>query len=218
MAKIIMIIGDSGSGKTYSLKTLPEGSTAVLTATGKELSFANDNKLPLAKADYAFLKENIPKINKPVVIIDDANYLMTFENMERSEESGYGKFTDMAIHFFELFDLISKKPGEQIFYIIAHSSINEETKRREMKTVGKMLSEKIVLEGLTNTVLESSYDPLDGYIFTTHRSGVESAAKSPEGMFKEDTVKNNLFEVDAAARKFYGYKPLDTKKEAKGAK
>lgn len=211
MAKIILILGDSGSGKTASLRNLPEGSAVVLSATGKELSFTNKNKLPLAKVGYSEILKNIPKISNPIVVIDDANYLMTFENMERAGEQGYGKFTDMAIHFFEVFDAISKKESEQIFYILAHSDVNENTKRREMKTVGKMLSEKIVLEGLTNTVLESAYDPLDGYVFITQRSGVESAAKSPMGMFAEAQVENDLFKVDSIARKFYGFKAVDVK-------
>ena len=215
MAKIVIVLGDSGSGKTYSLKYLPEGSAVVMSATGKELSFADKNKLPLAKVSYADILKNVPLIKNPIVVIDDANYLMTFENMTRSSETGYGKFTDMAVHFFEVFDIISKKAGEQIFYIMAHSDTNEVTKRREMKTVGRMLSEKIVLEGLTNTILESSYDELDGYTFTTHRSDAQSAAKSPEGMFTEDKIPNNLFEVDKAARAFYGFSPIAIKKETK---
>lgn len=213
MAKIVMILGDSGSGKTASLRNLPEGSAVVLSATGKELSFENKLKLPLAKVGYAEILKNVPKISNPIVVIDDANYLMTFENMDRSSETGYGKFTDMAIHFFEVFDAISKKPGEQIFYILAHSSVNEDTKRREMKTVGKMLSEKIVLEGLTNTILESAYDPLEGYIFTTRRTDVNSAAKSPIGMFEAEQIENDLFKADKQIRKFFGFKPIVAKKE-----
>jgi len=186
-----------------------------MSATGKELSFVNKNKLPLAKVGYAEILKTIPVVKQPVVIIDDANYLMTFENMTRSSEVGYAKFTDMAIHFFEVFDAISKKAGEQIFYILAHSDVNDNTKRREMKTVGKMLSEKIVLEGLTNTVLESTYDDLDGYTFTTQRSDASSAAKSPMGMFEATKVPNDLFEIDKIARKFYGFAPITVKKETK---
>lgn len=223
MAKIVIILGDSGSGKTASLRNLPEGSGAVLSVTGKELSFINKNKLPIAKVGYKEDKaENalaiiptIAKLNQSIVVLDDANYLMTFENMKRAEETGYVKFNDMAVHFYEVFDAISKKPGEQIFYILAHSGVNEDTKRREMKTVGRMLSEKIVLEGLTNTVLESSYDDLDGYTFTTQRADAKSAAKSPMGMFAEKTIANDLFEVDKIARAFYGYAPIEAKKASK---
>lgn len=212
MAKIIIILGDSGSGKTASLRNLPKGSAVVLSATGKELSFENKNEIPLAKVGYDDIIKNIPKIDNPIVVIDDANYLMTFENMERASETGYGKYTDMAIHFFEVFDAIQKKNSEQIFYILAHSNVNEDTKRREMKTIGRMLSEKIVLEGLTNTVLESSYDPLEGYIFTTRRTDVNSAAKSPMGMFDSETIENDLFKADKTIRSFFGFKPVVAEK------
>jgi predicted ATPase len=222
VAKIVIILGDSGSGKTASLRNLPKGSAYVLSATGKELSFVNKNELPLQKVNYIGNKEDniasvvkaIATFNEPIVVIDDANYLMTFENMKRAGEDGWGKYTDMAVHFYEVFDAISKKPGNQIFYIMSHSEISDEG-RRQMKTVGKMLSEKIVLEGLSNIVLESSYDDLDGYNFTTQRSDAKSAAKSPMGMFEADKVPNDLYEVDKIIRKFYGFAPIAKATEKK---
>jgi len=208
MAKIVIVLGDSGSGKTASLRNLPEGSAVVMSATGKELSFVNKNKLPLAKVGYSEILNTIPKVTQPVVVIDDANYLMTFENMSRSKEEGWGKFTDMAIHFYEMFDAISKKEGEQIFYIMSHAEISELTGQRQIKTIGKMLSEKIVLEGLSNIVLESFYDELDGYVFITTRTDSRSAAKAPMGMFDKKQVPNDLYEVDKTIRQFYGFKPI----------
>ena len=215
MSKIVIVLGDSGSGKTASLRNLPEGSAVVMSATGKELSFVNKNKLPLAKVGYKEILENIPKRKEPIVIIDDANYLMTFENMNRSKEEGWGKFTEMAIHFYEIFDAIAKKEGEQIFYIMSHAEVGETTHQRQMKTIGKMLSEKIVLEGLSNIVLEATYDELDGYTFTTTRTDAVSAAKAPMDMFSEKQVKNDLYEVDKIIRKFYGFAPIVIKKEGK---
>ena len=224
MSKIVIVLGDSGSGKTASLRNLPEGSAVIMSATGKELSFVNTNKLQLGKVGYKEVKgeqaavlDAIQSIKSPVVVLDDANYLMTFENMSRSSEIGYSKFTDMAIHFYEIFDAISKKPGEQIFYIMAHSDTNEGTGRREMKTVGKMLSEKIVLEGLTNIVIESAYDELDGYTFNMQRTDSKSAAKAPMGMFEVSKTQNDLYEVDKVIRKFYGFAPISvsTPKAAK---
>lgn len=215
MAKIVIVLGDSGSGKTASLRNLPEGSAVVMSATGKELSFVNKNKIQLAKVGYAEILKTIPVVKTPIVIIDDANYLMTFENMDRAKELGYSKFTEMAVHFYEIFDAISKKTSDQIFYIIAHSDTNETTGRKEMKTVGKMLSEKIVLEGLTNIVIESSYDELDGYIFNMQRTDAKSAAKAPMGMFETAKMPNDLYEVDKVIRKFYGFAPIVVTKEVK---
>lgn len=215
MAKIVIVLGDSGSGKTASLRNLPEGSAVVMSATGKEFSFVNVNKLKLAKVGYAEIIKNIPLIKEPVVVLDDANYLMTFENMNRSKEDGWGKFTDMAIHFYEVFDAIAKKDSDQIFYIMSHSEISENTGQRQMKTIGKMLSEKIVLEGLSNIVLEATYDELDGYMFTTTRTDSKSAAKAPMGMFTEKKMTNDLFEIDKLIRKFYNFAPITIKKEIK---
>lgn len=212
MAKIVIILGNSGSGKTASLRNLPKGSAVVMSATGKELSFVNKNELPVAKVGYNEILKTIPVVKQPIVVIDDANYLMTFENMSRSKEEGWGKFTDMAIHFFEIFDAIAKKDSEQVFYIMSHSEISESTGQRQIKTIGKMLSEKIVLEGLTNIILESSYDELDGYIFTTARTDERSAAKAPIGMFAEKTMPNDLYEVDKLIRKFYGFTPIKENK------
>ena len=73
----------------------------------------------------------------------------------------------------------------------------------------------IGLSGLTNTVLEAKYDELDGYTFTTQRTDSHSPSKSPMGMFEEKQIPNDLFEVDKAARKFYGFAPIETKKEIK---
>lgn len=215
MAKIVIILGDSGSGKTASLRNLPEGSAVVMSATGKELSFVNKNKLQLAKVGYAEILKTIPTVKQPVVVIDDANYLMTFENMSRSKEEGWGKFTEMAIHFYEIFDAIAKKDSNQVFYIMSHAEVSESTGQRQMKTIGKMLSEKIVLEGLSNIVLEANYDELDGYTFTTQRVDAKSAAKAPMGMFSEKTVPNDLYEIDKVIRNFYGFAPIITKKETK---
>jgi len=212
MSKICIILGDSGSGKTASLRNLPEGSAVVMSATGKELSFVNKNKLPLAKVGYDELMKAIPIIKQPIVIIDDANYLMTFENMARSKELGYGKFTEMAIHFFNIFDAISKKDSDQVFYIMSHAEVSELSGQRQVKTIGKMLSEKIVLEGLSNIVLESTYDELDGYTFTTTRTDATSAAKAPMQMFSEKQVPNDLFEIDKIIRKFYNFEPIKESK------
>lgn len=215
MSKIVIILGDSGSGKTASMRNLPEGSAVVMSATGKEFSFVNKNKIKMAKVGYAEILKTIPVVKEPVIVIDDANYLMTFENMSRSKEAGWDKFTDMAIHFFEVFDAIIKKDSNQVFYIMAHGELSESTGQRQIKTIGKMLSEKIVLEGLSNIVLEARYDELDGYVFTTSRTDSRSASKSPMGMFTEKQMPNDLYEVDKQIRQFYGFEPITIKKETK---
>lgn len=214
MAKIVIVLGDSGSGKTASLRNLPKGSTAVLSATGKEFSFKNKNELKFGEVDYKTLIPAIQKLDSPIIVIDDANYLMAFENMKRVDEVGYAKYTDMAKHFYEIFDVISKKKTDQIFYIMSHSELSA-SGQRQIKTVGNMLSEKIVLEGLSNIILESSYDELNGYIFTTSRVDAKSAAKSPLGMFDEKTMENDLYQVDKKIREFFDYKAISPAKEAK---
>lgn len=205
MAKLVLIIAQSGTGKSSSLRNFKKGEANVLLCSGKELPFKTDLQTKVPKS-YAEILEAIQLAPAPVVVIDDANYLMSFEEMARVNEIGYVKFTQMAANMFSLFKAILEKDSDQIFYIMAHAEMRDDNLLR-FKTTGKMLSEKIVLEGLSNVVLTTEIE--DGkFIFKTQTDG--TGVKSPVGMFNEPTMPNDLKEVDKQIREFY--KPVKEKK------
>lgn len=199
MAKLVLIIAKSGTGKSSSLRNLKPEEAAVVLCSGKDLPFRSELKTFVPKG-YPDVMAIIDKSTKPIIVIDDANYLMSFEEMNRVAEIGYAKFTQMASNMFKVFKAIIDKPGDQIFYIMAHSSEDEDGQIR-LKTTGKMLSEKVVLEGLTSIVISNAV--IDGeFVFRVKTDGL--GVKTPLGMFDTATVPNDLKVVDTAIRKFYG--------------
>lgn len=206
MAKLVLIIARSGTGKSSSLRNLKPEEAAVILCSGKDLPFRHELTTFVPKG-YADIFAIIDQSQKPIIVIDDANYLMSFEEMSRVNEVGYAKFTQMASNMFQMFKKIIDKNSDQIFYIMAHAAEDDDGQLR-FKTTGKMLSEKIVLEGLTNIVL--SNDVVDGdFVFLVHTDG--RGVKTPLGMFDSETVPNDLRQVDTAIRKFYAPIKKETK-------
>jgi len=205
MARLVLVIARSGTGKSSSLRNLKKEEAGVVLCSGKELPFQNDLKtiVPKGYIDVLYVVENS---EAPIIVIDDINYLMSFEEMARANEIGYTKFTQMASNMFDIFKKIIDKESDQIFYLFAHQDESEDGQLR-VKTTGKMLSEKVVLEGLTNIVITTEVQ--DGeFLFRVKTDG--KGVKSPMGMFEGDTIANDIKLVDQAIRKFY-----EPKKEAK---
>lgn len=198
MARLVLIVAKSGTGKSSSLRNLKKGEASAILCSGKELPFKSD--LPtLVPKSYGDVSKAIAGVKTPIVVIDDINYLMSFEEMARTAESGYGKFTIMAKNLFDVFKAIIDKDSDQTFYVTAHAEERDDEMLR-VKTTGKMLSEKIVLEGLTNILL--GCDIVDGeFVFKVKTDG--TGVKSPMGMFDKATVPNDLKVVDEAIKKFY---------------
>lgn len=202
MSKVVLIIAQSGTGKSSSLRNFKAGEAQVILCSGKELPFRSELSAMVPKG-YGDIYSAIEKSTAPVVVIDDANYLMSFEEMARVNESGYAKFTQMAANMFKLFKAIIDKDSDQIFYVMAHAETREDGLLR-FKSTGKMLSDKIVLEGLTNIVLTTEI--VDGrFVFRARTDG--SGVKSPIGMFKNDVFDNDLKILDKEIRKFYSLEP-----------
>lgn len=200
MARLVLVISKSGTGKSSSLRNLKKGEASVILSSGKELPFRTDIGTLIPKS-YADVMNAIQKATAPIVVIDDANYLMSFEEMNRVGEIGYAKFTQMAQHMFDIFQSIIKKESDQTFYIMAHSAESEDGMIR-FKTTGKMLSDKVVLEGLTNILLTNEITSDGEFVFKVKTDG--TGVKTPLGMFKTDTVPNDLVIVDKAIKDFYG--------------
>lgn len=210
MARLVLIISKTGTGKSSSLRNLKKGEAAVILGSGKELPF-NSDLATLVPRSMSDVVSGITSATTPIVVIDDANYLLSFEEMNRASEVGYVKFTQMAQGMFKIFKAIIDKDSDQTFYIMAHSAENEDNTIR-FKTTGKMLSEKVVLEGLTNILLTNEVTDSGDFVFRVRTDG--KGVKTPLGMFDTETVPNDLVIVDKAIRDYY--KPKTTiKKENK---
>ena len=217
----VLLMGSSGSGKSTSLRNLPAEETAIINITNKPMPFRNkDGKtivtLENLKKDgekdlpyeelYKRLIANIKGTKKKIIVIDDSSYMMAFENFEKSTSKGYDKFTTMAKNYYDLIKSAISCGDEKIVYVITHEEIDDVNQIYRPKTIGKMLSNQLVIEGLFRIVLRSVYKTGD-YIFQTQNNGT-SVCKSPMDMFEEKEIPNDLFEVDKIIREYYGFKPL----------
>ena len=209
MATAVLIMGESGSGKSASLRNFAPNEISVFNVTSKPLPFKQGKaKIPkIDNATYADIANALANPNKRAYVIDDAGYLLSFEMFKRANETGYSKFTDMAKNFFDMLDFINTKlPNDIIVYITMHTEDDSEMHKTKAKTIGKMIDQNLNLEGLFTIVLRAMQTE-EGYKFITRDDRV-STAKSPMGMFESDKIDNDLKEVDRIIREDYDMKPL----------
>ena len=218
----VLLMGASGSGKSTSFRNLPAEETAIINITNKPMPFRNkDNKKIVCLKDFnadsydELYKEIIKAIQgtkKRIVVVDDSSYMMSFENFEKATSKGYDKFTTMAKNYYDLIKSAISCDGEKIVYIITHEEVDDVNQLYRPKTIGKMLSNQLVIEGLFSIVLRSVYKNGE-YIFQTQNDGT-SVCKSPMDMFEQKEMPNDLYEVDKLIREYYGFKPLNEKVES----
>ena len=209
MATAVLIMGESGSGKSASLRNFAPNEISVFNVTSKPLPFKQGKtKIPkIDNATYTDIANALANPNKRAYVIDDAGYLLSFEMFKRANETGYSKFTDMAKNFFDMLDFINTKlPNDIIVYITMHTEYDSEMHKTKAKTIGKMIDQNLNLEGLFVIVLRAMQTE-EGYKFITRDDRV-STAKSPMGMFESDKIDNDLKEVDRIIREYYDMKPL----------
>lgn len=222
----VLLMGASGSGKSTSLRNLPAEETAIINITNKPMPFRNkDNKTIVTlenfkKEDekdlsyeelYKRIIATIKGTKKKIIVIDDSSYMMAFENFEKATNKGYDKFTNMAKNYYDLIKSAISCGDEKIVYIITHEEVDDVNQLYRPKTIGKMLSNQLVIEGLFSIVLRSIYKNGE-YIFQTQNDGT-SVCKSPMDMFETREIPNDLFEVDKIIREYYGFEPINEKEE-----
>lgn len=211
MSLATLILGESGTGKTASLRNLNPKNVLLIQAIRKPLPFKSVDWKPWNKAtktgnvivsdDSAWIEKAMRNFDHPIVIIDDWQYILANEFMRRSEERGFDKFTDIGRHAWNVMTAASGLAEERRVYILAHTA-TDDLGRTRIKTIGKLLDEKITVEGMVSTVLRTSV--MDGvYRFSTRNSGTDTV-KSPMGMFKEPFIDNDLKAVDDAITDYYG--------------
>ena len=200
MAILCMVYGQSGTGKSTSLRNFPVNEVAVINVSGKPMPFRT--KLEVYNTDdYGKVINAITKTQRKSIVIDDATYLMVGEFMRNAKVIGFQKFTDMAMNFDSLINAASKLPDDVIVYFIGHSEQADDG-REHFKTIGKMLDNYVTVEGKFTVVLKTVVQ--DGkYFFSTHNNG-QDTVKSPMGMFEQDLIENDLKAVDIAIREYWG--------------
>lgn len=210
-----LVIGQSGRGKSTSIENLDPKTTMVVKVINKPFPFRSKDWKRWNKDtqtgsfevtdNYDIIKAIIKGAKskgKKVVVIDDMQYLMANEFMKRSAERGFDKFTEIAEHIWSLVMTANEATDDDMrIYFLSHTEQNDvgDTKA---KTIGKLLDDKITLEGMFTIVLGAIKDG-DNFFFTTQNSGKDTC-KSPKGMFAEERVPNDLKAVDDAIVEYYG--------------
>ena len=211
MALPVLVIGRSGSGKTYSLKNFGADEVGVISVEKGRLPFKSDIKVAkiprfdngdyspaqINAARYSWLETVIKNSKTKSIVIDDSQYLLANELFDRVNEKGYDKFTSMAANFRNLIHFVNELEDEnKIVYFLHHSELDSDGKEK-VKTIGKMLDEKLCIEGCFDIVIYCQ----DNKFFT--QSNGQSVAKTPEGMFELE-IPNDLKFVDTTIREYYG--------------
>lgn len=213
MAIPVLIIGRSGSGKTYSLKNFKPDEVGIISVEKGRLPFKSELKTvkvpkdptkgeakdagQINAAKYSWIMAAIKSANRPAMVIDDSQYLLVNELFDRTYEKGYDKFSSMAQKFRDLIHFVNDLEDESKIVYFLHHSETDTDGREKVKTIGKMLDEKLTVEGCFDIVLYCQ-----DHRFFTQGNG-QSTAKSPEGMFELE-IPNDLKAVDTAIRDYYG--------------
>lgn len=208
MAIGVLILGPSGAGKSCSLRNCTKDRFGIINVQGKPLPFKNE--LVTCDTDnYERIYGILNKAEVPSIVIDDAQYLMANEFMRRAKETGYQKFTDIGEHYWQLLNIIRALPNDKVIYIMQHTDRADDG-HEKAKTIGKMIDEKICIEGCFSIVLKAVAS--DGkYTFQTVTNGMDTV-KTPMGMFDQAEIDNDLLMVDDKIREYYNIKIKGGKK------
>ena len=199
MAVLVMLYGQSGTGKSTSLRNFKNDEVAVVNVSGKPMPFRGDIK-PYNSDDYAKIAKAISATDRKSIVIDDATYLMVNAFMRSAKVTGYQKYTDMACDFNQLIEFAAALPDDKIVYFIGHSDQADDG-REHFKTIGKMLDNYVTLEGKFTIVLKTVVQ--DGkYMFSTQNNG-QDTVKSPMGMFDAALIDNDLKAIDDIIREYW---------------
>ncbi|MEX3555586.1 MAG: hypothetical protein VB131_02815, partial [Burkholderia gladioli] len=209
-----MVIGESGTGKSASMRNLDPAKTLLIQAVKKPLSFKSTNWKPVAKGqsgsvyvtdDSAHIVKAIERTDKKIIVIDDFQYILANEFMRRVTDvevgnSAFTKYNEIARHAWDILMAAGSLADYKRVYILSHTATDDFGKTK-IKTIGKLLDEKIVMEGLVTIVLRTEVS--DGEYTCATRNNGRDTVKSSMGLFDADCVPNDLAEIDSAITAFY---------------
>ena len=205
----VFVIGESGSGKSTAIRNFSKDDVGVLSVVSKPLPFKTDivpynvskKAKELGTDRYSLIKSALSKGKAKSYVIDDSQYLLAFDSFDKAKETGYGKFTDMAVSFEKLIEFcIDELEDDKIVYFLHHCETTD-TGKIKAKTIGKMLDSQLTVEGMFSIVLMCQTDGVN-HNFITQSNG-NTTAKSPMEMF-DLVVDNDLAMVDKTIREYYG--------------
>ncbi len=217
MGIAVLILGESGSGKSASLRNFKKEDVGIFNVASKPLPFRNTNGLiAVNKATYNMIKSAVVTPNRLSYVVDDAQYLMAFESFDKANIAGYTKFTEMAKNYEEMLRVIQEDTSpDTIVYVMQHIETDDNGKVKA-KTLGKMLDQQLTVEGLFSIVLLAKADEKRHYFIT--QSDGTNPCKSPMEMFDDIEIDNDLKMVDDTIREYYGLKKTVASTEKKKTK
>ena len=210
MSYATLILGESGTGKTCSLRNLDPSQCLLIQPVRKPLPFRangwkeiaqkNDGGNVYVPSDMTRIAPAMYRCAAPIVIVDDYQYVLASMFMARRTENGFQKFSDIGGIGYDIAKAASELAPDKRVYILAHTQ-TDENGRTKIKTIGKLLDEKITLEGLFTTVLRTVVDG-ENYYFSTRNNGFDTV-KSPMGMFEDALIPNDIALVDTTICDYY---------------
>lgn len=219
MALPVLITGKSGSGKSSSCRNFEHDEIALVNVAKKPLPFKGKFDSTLATDNYETIKKGLLQTAKRSVVIDDAGYLITnFFMRNHSQNAGgnsvYALYNQLADDYWNLIEWTKTKlPDDKIVYFIMHEDKNDFGDVKP-KTIGKLLDDKVCIEGLFTVVLRAVSEGGE-HKFRTKTDGLD-VTKTPIGMFDEEEIDNDLKKVDEVIRDFYELAPLKDNNNNKG--
>jgi len=218
MAEKILIMGESGTGKSTSIRNCDPSITAIVNPVGKPLPFRGSknfktlNGVTDSDEICAFMRK-VAQDGAKIIIIDDFQYILAIPFMNRIKETGWDKYNDFGANYFNIIDICKELPNDVCVYYLTHCETLE-SGLTTVKLIGKLLREKITIEGLFTIVLRTCVSE-GKYYFFTQNSGKDTV-KSPMGMFDAFSIDNDLAYVDAKIRNYYEFD--DAKSDAEMTK
>lgn len=211
----VLLLGKSGSGKSASLRNFQSGEIGIINVLGKPLPFRNSLQA-IVTDDYNTIYSVLLKAKTNTIVIDDAGYLMTNQFMRSHSSTGRGNdifafYNDLGDRFWHLVRFVVEKlPPEKIVYFVMHEDKNDFGDIKP-KTIGKMLDEKVCIEGMFTIVIRSILSN-GKHVFRTQTDGLD-VCKTPIGMFNQEEIDNDLKMVDTTIREYYGLNKEDNNNE-----
>lgn len=203
MAQKVLVMGESGTGKSTSMRNCDAAITAVVNPVGKPLPFKNHfdmlNNETDARKITKYMKDQAAA-GKKIIVVDDFQYILAVPYMNRIKEAGWDKYNDFGANYFEIIDVCKDLPDDVVVVYMTHLETLDNG-LTTVKLIGKLLREKITIEGLFTVVLRTGVNE-GKYYFYTQNSGKDTV-KSPLGMFPSYAIDNDLNYVVDKIRNYY---------------